>query len=154
MTFTITHFSQFCYCQTSLPWPTYTNYCRFLLEYPISTCGGGWLSEFSWFKSERYDNMWRNDGLLSDSDDTFHKINLVYEMSVFTSALLTFQQPVQRALKIIILLMINTQLTASLEMSKATNMMTVWKSEITFEKMNTFRIRISEIYSTDRIRSI
>lgn len=85
---------------------------------------------------------------------SFTKINLVYETSVFTLALLTFQQPVQRTLKIIILLMANTQLTASLDLSKATNMMTVWNSEITFDKMNTVRICISEIYSTDRIRSI
>jgi hypothetical protein len=113
-----------------------------------------WLSYFSWLKCERYDNLWHNVGLLFDADDIFHKINLVYETSVFTLALLTFQQPVHRTFKIIILLMANTQLKASLDVSKAAKMMKVWNSEITFDKMNTTRICTSEINSTDRIGSI
>jgi len=44
-----------------------------------------------------------------------------------------------------ILLMANTQLKASLDMSKAMNMMTVWNSEIMSGKMNTTEIYISEI---------
>jgi hypothetical protein len=48
LTFTITQFSQFCYCQTSLPWPRYNNYCRFLLECPLSICGVGCRSFLGW----------------------------------------------------------------------------------------------------------
>ena len=42
-------------------------------------------------------------------------------------------------------------MTVSLDMSKATNTMTVWNSEIMSDKMNTTRICISEIKSKDRI---
>jgi len=45
-------------------------------------------------------------------------------------------------------------LTASLDMSKAPKMMTVWNSEITSDKMNKTQICTSEINSTDRIGSI